>query len=413
MLTVAEINDIERLNEFRLLWQDLLGKTRDASFQQSIEWLNCYWQNFGHDQKLRVLIVSLAGRPVGIVPLMVKSMPSECGRVRLLTYPLDGWGVAFGPIGPNPTVTLLAAMRHIANTPRDWDLIDLRNVDLNTTDCRRTENALRSAGLQAYERPWQRTHRVALAAGWKSYWSTRSPQLRADYETSRRELQGLGQVTHVRYRPLGVMHGETNRRWDLLEDFEKLLSGQTSNPNADARISVATSQSARFLRDLHVTAVDAGSVDLNLLYLEDEPVAGSYNLHLQGRVEALHTAGTPEFGNDAERVLLQFMLRDGCDVGDQHYLFRDDCDDVAEWGTSVVTSCRYTHYARTAARAQLLRLNHCLTNWLSAPTGAVEPKPATAVATAAAAFTSASPMTASRGTTPPKRSPKPTLSIVR
>ena len=153
MITVAEINDIERLSEFRLLWRTLWDKTRNASFFQSLDWLENYWHRFGAQQKLRTLIVSVGGKPIGIVPFVVKEVPSRLGPIRALTYPLDSWGAFYGPLGPNPATTLAAAMRHISETKRDWDLIDLRYIDAEGTDRGRTQNAMRSAGLQTYRRP--------------------------------------------------------------------------------------------------------------------------------------------------------------------------------------------------------------------------------------------------------------------
>ena len=57
MSEVIEINRIEDLAPYRLIWNSLLPQTRGASFFQSLDWLESYWRHFGQEQKLRVLIV--------------------------------------------------------------------------------------------------------------------------------------------------------------------------------------------------------------------------------------------------------------------------------------------------------------------------------------------------------------------
>ena len=108
MSHVEEINDIFQLEGYRLLWNALLPQTRNATFFQSFDWLKVYWEHFGVGQRLRVLVVCSEGRPIGILPLVVRREKSRVGPIRVLTYPLHDWGTFYGPIGPNPTATLIA-----------------------------------------------------------------------------------------------------------------------------------------------------------------------------------------------------------------------------------------------------------------------------------------------------------------
>ena len=76
MADVVEINDLEQLEDYRLAWNALLPQTPRASFFHTIDWLQTYWQSFGHPQKLRVLVVRSEGKPIGIVPLCVHTSPT-------------------------------------------------------------------------------------------------------------------------------------------------------------------------------------------------------------------------------------------------------------------------------------------------------------------------------------------------
>src|SRR3954453_13756634 len=69
------------------------------------------------------------------------------GQSLRATYPFDSMRTWYGPIGPNPAFTMLAAMQHIRRTPRDWEMIQLCGVADDGTQGAKTARALRAAGL--------------------------------------------------------------------------------------------------------------------------------------------------------------------------------------------------------------------------------------------------------------------------
>ncbi len=91
----------------------MLAQTGSAIYFLSYDWLENYWVHCHDDQKLRVLIIEsadellpLESRVVGIMPLVVRREATRLGKVRVLTFPLHGWGTSYGPIGPDPQATL-------------------------------------------------------------------------------------------------------------------------------------------------------------------------------------------------------------------------------------------------------------------------------------------------------------------
>ena len=120
------------------------------------------------EQRLRALIVRDGEQPVGILPLVVLTESTGVGRVRTLTYPLHDWGTFYGPIGPNPTATLIAGMRHIQRTPRDWDMMDLRWVDLDGCDRGRTERTMEQVGFRPCKKAWDVAPQIEYKAPGKN-----------------------------------------------------------------------------------------------------------------------------------------------------------------------------------------------------------------------------------------------------
>lgn len=363
MLHVREIDDFAELAGLRLLWQSLLAQTRGATFFQSLDWLEPYWRHFGDGQRLRVLVVSAGDDTLGIVPLVVRSETTKVGRVRVLTYPLDDWGMFYGPIGPQPAATLAAAMQYLHGRPRDWDLLELRWVDRDGVDHGRAQNALWHAGWQPLEQAGQQGGAIELSGTWETYWSARGHHWRNNVGRSERKLAAEGEVSYVRYRPEGAAYGDDDPRWDLYEACEAIA--RDSWQGASQTGTTLSHDSVRsYLRDAHERAVHAGGADVNLLYLSGRPAAFVYNYHYRGQLYGLrmgYDARVTKAG--AGSVLLRRVIEDSFARGDVRFdLGPGSLACKAPWQTTLVTPYRYTHFAPTP-KAQTLRWKRTIDQW--------------------------------------------------
>lgn len=363
MSRVQEINSIEELAGYRLLWNSLLAETREASFFQTLDWLEVYWQHYGDEQKLRVLIVYSGGEPIGILPLVVRSESTRVGTVRVLTYPLSDWGSFYGPIGPNPTATLTAGMSYISRSERDWDLAELRWVNNDRCDFRRTEQAMRSAGIEGRKELWREAAIVDMQGTWDEYLASRTRKWRKDLRAKERKLSERGTVELVRYRPQGTASGDGDPRWDLYEMCEQLA--ERSWQGSSTTGTTISHESIRgFLRDMHARACHAGAVDMCVLLVDGKPVAFSYGYHYQGYVNGLRMGFDPEYAKQgAGTVMMSRMFEDSFARGDRTFdLGTDYLECKRHWVTSVAGSYRYSHYAGTG-KAQVLRAKRFVDTW--------------------------------------------------
>ena len=360
MTRVVEINTLERLRGYRLHWNWLLSDTREATFFQTFDWLETYLRHHGERLRLRVLLVSGSDGPIGILPLVVCREAMRVGSVRVMTYPMDGWGTFYGPIGPQPTATLLAGLRHIAATPRDWDLVDLRWIDADGLDKGRTRQALRGAGLPAPQQPLMQAAQIELSSDWAAYWSSREPDWRREVDRSRRRLAERG-MEYVRYRPAGEFSGDADPRWDLYDACEEIARRSWQGSSTDG--TTLSHESVRsYLRDAHEAAAAAGGVDLNLLRIDGRPAAFAYNYHFAGQVYGLRAGFDPSAApSGSGTVLLRLMVEDSFRRGDQRIdLGPDSLEYKRRWATRIQTSYHYPHYAAAGVMAQALRAKRWL-----------------------------------------------------
>ncbi|HLA84933.1 MAG TPA: GNAT family N-acetyltransferase [Thermoguttaceae bacterium] len=356
-LRIEEINDPASLVRYRLLWRTLLARTPDATFFHTLDWLLVYWKHYGHGQRLRVLIGWDGDRPVGILPLVVRSEKTRAGAVRVLTYPLDDWGTFYGPIGPEPAAMLRAAMEHLRRTSRDWDLLDLRWTDDEGAHAGQTRVAMQSAGFTSHRQAWDRAAVVDLRGAWDDYWQSRTPKWRESIRRYHRRLEAAGRLEFIRYRPGGLGTGDDDPRWDLYEACVQLARSSWQGDSTDGS-TLSHPSVAEFLRDAHEAAVRSGSLDLCLLKLDGRPIAFIYNYRRGGRLFGLRMGFDPSAADLGPGKVLQYlMFRDSFARGDSHFdMGVGSLDAKAHWTTSLVTSYRLTCFASATLRTGLLRL---------------------------------------------------------
>jgi CelD/BcsL family acetyltransferase involved in cellulose biosynthesis len=362
---VAEINHPNDLPGCRLLWKSLLAQTPGATFFHSLDWLEPYWRHFRHNQQLRILIIRSGDEPVGILPLVVRTERTKLGPARMLTYPLDHWGVFYSPIGPQPAATLIAGLQYIRSQPRDWDMLSLRFVHRDGADRGRTKRAMQFVRWQPLEELQEQAPCVSLHGTWADYWAARDGHWRNNVRRAERRLTEQGEVVYVRYRPEGNAYGDGDPRWDL---FDTCLNIARRSWQAEVQngTTICHASIEPYLRDVHEAAARSGGLDLNLLLVGGRPAAFAYNYHHAGHVYGLRMGYDPQVSRDGTgSVLMRRMLQDSFERGD--HIFDLGPGALAckkPWQTSVETSYRYTYFAPGTARAQALRVKSHLKKWL-------------------------------------------------
>lgn len=364
MSDVIELNEMDALTAYRSDWQRLLKVTPGGTFFRSLEWLQVYWKHFAEDQTLRVLVVRDGEQVTGIVPLCVRRIKSKFGLCRILTFPFDDWGSFYGPVSADLTKTLCTALDYIQHSRRDWDLLDLRCVDSTGFECGATEQALKSMNVSFETLMWCQTAYVDLKQNWEQYLGSRSTRARKTYLCSEKRVQQEGNVKYLRYRPAGAAAGESDPRWDLYDQCEE-IARQSWQGRSTTGTTLSHASVAPFIRDVHERAVQAGAVDLNMLFVAGRPAAFNYNYVYNGLVYSLRMGFDPGVSvKGAGCVLMGRMIQDSMLRGDRILdIGPGSLKAKQNWYTSVENSYRYVHYSATSVTAKLMQLSHQFADW--------------------------------------------------
>ncbi|MCA9121319.1 MAG: GNAT family N-acetyltransferase [Planctomycetaceae bacterium] len=375
MERIIELNSVDQLAEYTSSWRELLAITPHASFFQSVEWLAARWRNSGPDETLFVVVTTDGTCPTGFVPLCLKVESTSCGPMRVLRFPVDGWSSFYAPITADPETTLVNALHYLWRSKKNFDLIELITMPAvdagnrwHSVHADDPASTLEIAGQCCHEST--RVAMLDLDGDWERYWESRKEQKnrRRNVERCERRLQELGTVRYERYRPGGDLASDAEPRWDLYDACEAIARASWQDGLVDGN-TMHHDHVRPLLRDAHLAAVIAGAADLNLLYLNDRPVAFVYGYHYQGYVDLMRVGFAPDLAKLAPgNALWTRLIQDSFARGDRILDFGPTCLDYKRfWTTRLEPSYQLIQYA-SSPKPQALRLARWLKSQRSVET---------------------------------------------
>jgi CelD/BcsL family acetyltransferase involved in cellulose biosynthesis len=368
-ITVDRISSLSDLQQHREAWNDLARRTPRAQFFQTYDWFATYWKHFGKGQRMEVLFVADGSQLVGIVPLIIRSERRRVGNVRVLTYPLDDWGSFFGPVTTDPQRTISATINYVAEQIQGWDVFSWRWLADGDDAATAVADEMARAGMRVFPLVRGTTAVIDLPKKWDDYLASRSSKFRNNLRRWRRRVSEKGTLRFEKYRPGGEQTGDTDPRWDLYDTCERLAE-RSWQGSSETGTTLSHDSVRPFLRDVHREAATLGAADVNLMYLDDAPVAFEYGYWWQGYKYSLR------FGYDGGL----------CRIGVGNLMWLDTIaasvaagDHTVDMGPGSLEYKRHfmtrtadcltlEHYRRSAPKAQAIAVKQILKSWWSPAT---------------------------------------------
>ncbi len=184
--------------------------------------------------------------------------------------------------------TLYKVLAYLVTQKKDYDIFDLRWIDnrLGLGDV--IAVAMREQGFQVRRAVWHETSQIDLTCGWEAYWASRTPHWRTNVRSNIKKLNQAGRVEFIRYRPdASAKSGRSNEnqvdpRWDLYYACEELAAKSWQGERTDGT-TLSHLQVRDYLRAAHESATRCGAADINLLLVDQKPIAFAYNYASLGR----------------------------------------------------------------------------------------------------------------------------------
>ena len=296
-------------------WNQLHDEAATASVFTSWVWQFQWWQVYGGDQPLRLLVALAAGQPIGILPLYIQTTRVLGVPVRLLrlvgtgadTHP-DDLGPVLAPLREGEIARQLA---RAALQIGEVDAVVACDLDPRSPFSRALEQAAADAGRATLAHPGERIAYVDLPETWSKFMQSLTSDRRTRLRGARRKAAAAHAVRFFVWNDaaglddaverLAVLH---RRRWAA----------------AGASESFQSPQYIEFHRRIIKASLARGWLRLYCLELDGEIAAITYCYRFRDRVFLMQSGFDPSKAKaNPGRVLLGHALEHA--IGEGNIVF--------------------------------------------------------------------------------------------
>jgi CelD/BcsL family acetyltransferase involved in cellulose biosynthesis len=283
MLTVEKIPTIDGFEQLRPVWNTLLAESASDQVSLTWEWLATWWEVFGSDRELYLLVVRDEDRVVGLAPLLRRSI-AHYGVLpfRRLEFLCSGEEEADEICSPfldfifrrgREAEALGAVFDHLRQRQADWDEIVLTDVLANSPNLSHLQSLCHEDGIGWEVTRNQTAVYISLPPDWESYLASLSRNSRWKIRRGRRAVAEHG-------GELRVVDGAEG----FSGHFETLIKLHQERWTTHGEPGAFASEKfTRFHRRLVQQLLPLGWIRLYVLLLAGEPVSAIYDFVYHGR----------------------------------------------------------------------------------------------------------------------------------
>lgn len=283
MLTIRDIRTTERLRELAGAWNELLQRSAAAHAFLTLNWLLPWWDVYGREGDLLVLVAEEEGRPVGIAPLCRTRRTVAPGiRLREITF-LGSHSVGSEFLDvfslPGSETDVLRAVLRYLKEHETWDRIVFDDVLESSPTPGALATPARELGLGYFSRQRHRCPFIELPDSWQVFIDMPDRDYKHIVQKEEKRLRKKHDVEIVMSDKTNVdEHLDSlfrlhNERWELAGD-----AGSFQDPKRQ-----------EFCRRAAKSLLDDDMLRLSTLVLDGAIEATRFGLAFAGQYYGLHS----------------------------------------------------------------------------------------------------------------------------
>ncbi len=319
---VQSIDSFEQLSAHRHRWDELA----DDCLFQSWTWLSTWWQHYGTDCRLYILLVfDEAEQLKAILPCYLQQSLAHGKVLRLLgdgEVCSDHLGLLVSETDQESAAEAIAAMLFYQSD--EWDLVDFSGIDAEGTGLRILVDRLRDSGclteITSTERRWS----ISLPDTWDEFLPLLSKSHRKKLRKLERRILDTDLAT---WHPV-TSTADFDSAWPILIDLHQRRRRSLGEPGCFASPSFAN-----FHEEVARKLLAENRLQLSWLELDGQPAAAEYNL-ISGTTTYAYQGGVEPEMLDQEpgRLSMIRTIQKAMDEGHREFdLLRGDEPYKAHW----------------------------------------------------------------------------------
>jgi len=275
------------------------------------EWARTWWECFGGDRELRIILVKDGRDLIGLAPLMLSQGSIYGMRMRRLEFLANihtrvcGFVVSRRPQETHRALWTLLAQQH------DWDVVQLRDLPEESGALAQLPGLAGADGCPSGRWPSHQCPYVPLVGGWDVYVRGLRPKHRANLRNRFKRLGRIGAVERELVSPADQRALDDALRIEAQGWKGRKGTAIRNQPEAE-----------RFYRRLAEEASARGWLRLHFLRVGGRRIAFQYDLEYGDRIYVLKLGHDPEFAPySPQNLLCALVLEDAFARGLGSYEF--------------------------------------------------------------------------------------------
>jgi len=348
-LRVEVIRELSDLLAIAHDWDALVERARIEHPFLRHDWVLSWWESFGADKQIHVVVVRDENRMIAIAPLM-QTRPRIYGlSVSCLEFIANVHTPRFDFIVAERADEAYAAIVDcLAECNPSWDIVKLPDLaESSPTGVALRELAatrsLRSAVWVAGASPC-----ISLRSGFESFYAQRSAKHRSSMRRHMRKLSELGPVT------LEVVSSAEQ----VVEALEEGLRIEVSSWKGEAGTAIGLHSDLKcFYKLVAERAARAGTLCLLFLRVGEKRIAFGYCLRQGRKLYLLKTGYDPQYANHSPfNILLLLAIEAACRDGLEAIDLLGEDEPWKRFWTDELIERRWFFLHGNSLRAQLIFL---------------------------------------------------------
>jgi CelD/BcsL family acetyltransferase involved in cellulose biosynthesis len=298
-------------------WNRLHARAKAASVFNS--WLFQYqwWQVYGAQQPLRILVALERGETVGILALYIQTVRILGVPVRQLRFVGSGGDTHpddLGPVlAPGREATVALKLARAALRLSGSDVAVLSDIDPESVFADALERASAEAGRASLPEISERVAYITLPASWDEYLKSLTSDRRTRMKSTRKKAQAAHNVRFFVWNDLARLDQAVDRLVELHRSRWSAAGGSGS---------FATPEYIEFHRQTMKSAFGRGWLRLYCLELDGEIAAITYCYRFRNRVYLMQAGFDPRLGkSNPGKALLGCALEHAIGEGNEVFDF--------------------------------------------------------------------------------------------
>jgi CelD/BcsL family acetyltransferase involved in cellulose biosynthesis len=291
-ISIQEVSDVETFRSLRETWNNLLRESGDNNIFLTWEWLFTWWQHYGRDKKLRILLIKESDRIIAIAPFMQWKYRKGIFNIdvieNLCSIECDYSGIILTERRQESVAILLDCLVKIT---RDCHVIvRMSHIPENSDfiSVLREQYPAFSSSFLLIEQPVSSCPYIMLPANWEDFFST----------ISKKRRQHLRQATKTLQKDHVVEFKKYDGGDDLREQLQVLFELHQKRWQDKNIISKFIKPEARdFYLDVSKAFYQNNWLDFSFLNVDGKPVSAAWGFNYNNEFCYMTCTFDPDYSN--------------------------------------------------------------------------------------------------------------------